>query len=254
MAVVLKSRDEIKAMREAGRVVAEVLQLLTAAVRPGVTSHQLDQIVRKEYARRGVRSPFLRYAPGDAPPYPATVCVSVNNEIVHGIPGSRQFKNGDIVSIDLGATVDGFVGDAALTVACGSVSEEARRLLRVTEEALWFGIRKARAGNHIGDIGAAIQEHAEANGYSVVREYVGHGVGRAMHEDPQIPNYGPPGKGPLLKKGMVIAIEPMVNIGACETKRMPERWTVVTQDGSLSAHFEHTLAITDGDAEVLTLP
>jgi len=254
MAVVLKSRDEIKAMREAGRVVAEVLQMLADAVRPGATSQQLDQIVRREYARRGVRSPFLHYAPGDAPPYPATVCVSVNNEIVHGIPGGRQFRNGDIVSIDLGATVDGFVGDAALTVPCGTISEEARRLVRVTEEALWRGIRNARAGNRVGAIGAAIQEHAEANGYTVVREYVGHGVGRAMHEDPQVPNYGPPGKGLPLKKGMVIAIEPMLNIGSSETKRMPDRWTVVTQDGSLSAHFEHTLAITEGDAEVLTLP
>lgn len=254
MAVVLKSRDEIKAMREAGRVVAEVLQLLAAAVRPGATSYHLDQIVRKEYARRGVRSPFLHYAPGGAPPYPATVCVSINNEIVHGIPNHRQFKDGDIVSIDLGATLEGFVGDAAITVPCGRVSQEAARLVRVTEEALWIGIRNARAGNRISDIGAAIQEFAESNGYSVVREYVGHGVGRAMHEDPQIPNYGPGGKGPLLKRGMVIAIEPMVNIGSCETKRMPDKWTVVTRDGSLSAHFEHTLAVADGDAEVLTLP
>jgi methionyl aminopeptidase len=254
MAVVLKSRDEIKAMREAGRVVAEVLQMLAAAVRPGATSRQLDQIVRREYARRGVKSPFLHYAPGGAPPYPATVCVSINNEIVHGIPNNRQFKDGDIVSIDLGATLDGFVGDAALSVPCGSVSAEAERLLQVTEEALWLGIGKARAGNRVGDIGAAIEDYAALHGYSVVREYVGHGVGRAMHEDPQVPNYGPPGKGTPLKKGMVIAIEPMLNIGDWRTKRMPDKWTVVTRDGSLSAHFEHTLAVTDGEAEVLTLP
>lgn len=254
MAVVLKSRDEIKTMREAGRVVAEVLRILAAEVRPGVSSRHLDQVVRREYARRGVIPTFLNYAPGGAPPYPATVCVSVNDEIVHGIPGNRTFREGDIVSIDLGATAAGFVGDAALTVPCGKISAEAKRLIRVTEEALWTGIRAARAGVHVGDLGAAIQEFAESHGYSVVREYVGHGVGRAMHEDPQVPNYGAPGKGPLLKKGMVIAIEPMVNIGDWRTKRMPDKWTVVTRDGSLSAHFEHTLAITESEAEVLTLP
>lgn len=254
MAVYIKSPNEIKLMREAGRVVAEVLQLLAAEVRPGVTSRQLDQIVRREYAQRGVVPTFLNYAPGGAPPYPATVCVSVNDEIVHGIPGDRVFKEGDIVSIDLGATVNGYVGDAAITVPCGAISAQAARLIEVTKEALWDGIRAARAGSRIGDIAAAVQCRAESNSYSVVRQYVGHGVGRSMHEDPQVPNYGKAGQGLRLKKGLVIAIEPMFNIGGWETRVLPDKWTVATRDGSLSAHFEHTLAITDGEAEVLTLP
>jgi methionyl aminopeptidase len=255
VAIILKSPDEVKAMRVAGRVVGQTLQILAAAVRPGATARQLDELVRKEYAKRGVTPTFLNYKVPGAPPYPATVCVSVNDEIVHGIPtDQRTFKEGDIVSIDLGATVDGFVGDAAITVPCGAVSEEAQRLMRVTEEALWAGIGAARAGNHIGDIGAAVQAVAERNRYTVVREYVGHGVGRRMHEDPQVPNYGSPGQGAKLRKGLVIAIEPMVNVGDWHTRRLPDNWTVATADGSLSAHFEHTLAVTDGDAEVLTLP
>lgn len=241
-------------MREAGRVVGQVLQTLAQAVRPGVTAKHLDQIVRKEYARRGVTATFLNYKVPGAPPYPATVCISVNDEIVHGIPGDRAFRDGDIISIDLGATLNGFVGDAAITVPCGTVSEAALSLIEVTRGALWAGIRASRAGNRIGDVSAAVQEHAESRGYSVVREYVGHGVGRVMHEDPQVPNYGAPGKGPLLKKGLVIAIEPMVNIGDWHTERLHDNWTVVTRDGSLSAHFEHTLAITEGDPDVLTLP
>lgn len=241
-------------MREAGRVVGQVLQTLAQAVRPGVTAKHLDQIVRKEYARRGVTPTFLNYKVPGAPPYPATVCISVNDEIVHGIPGDRAFQDGDIISIDLGATLNGFVGDSAITVPCGTVSEAALSLIEVTKGALWAGIQASRAGNRIGDVSAAVQEHAESRGYSVVREYVGHGVGRAMHEDPQVPNYGAPGQGPLLKKGLVIAIEPMVNIGDWHTKRLHDNWTVVTRDGSLSAHFEHTLAITEGDPEVLTLP
>ena len=242
-------------MRESGRVVGQVLQILAREVRPGVTAKHLDNVVRKEYARRGVTPTFLNYKLPGAPPYPATVCVSVNDEIVHGIPTTnRVFKEGDIVSIDLGATLNGFVGDAAMTVPCGSISDEAQQLIRVTEESLWAGIHAANAGAHMGDLSAAIQRHAESYGYSIVREYVGHGVGRAMHEDPQVPNYGTPGQGPLLKKGMVLAIEPMVNIGDWHTRRLGDNWTVATRDGSLSAHFEHTLAITDSEAEVLTLP
>lgn len=242
-------------MRNAGRVVGQTLRILADAVKPGVTAKQLDDLVRKEYAKRGVTPTFLNYKVPGAPPYPATVCISVNDEIVHGIPNEKRvFKEGDIVSIDLGATVEGFVGDSAITVACGKVSDEAQRLIKVTEESLWAGIRAARAGGHIGDIGAAVQEHAEKHGYGVVREYVGHGVGRNMHEDPQIPNYGVPGQGLKLKKGMVLAIEPMVNVGDWRTKRLPDNWTVATRDGSLSAHFEHTLAVTDDEPEVLTLP
>jgi methionyl aminopeptidase len=255
MAVEIKTSDEIRMMREAGRVVGQTLQILRESVRPGVTAKNLDDIVRKEYAKRGVTPTFLNYAVPGAPPYPATVCVSVNDEIVHGIPtNKRMFKSGDIVSIDLGATVNGWVGDSAITVACGKVSDEAQHLIEVTESALWAGIRASRAGARLGDIGAAVQEVAERNNYSVVREYVGHGVGRTMHQDPQVPNYGTAGHGEILRKGTVIAIEPMVNIGDWHTKRMPDKWTVVTRDGSLSAHFEHTLAITEGDPEVLTLP
>jgi methionyl aminopeptidase len=255
VAIILKSPDEIKSMRAAGRVVGQTLRILAEAVKPGVTARHLDELVRKEYAKRGVTPTFLNYKVPGAPPYPATVCVSVNDEIVHGIPtDSRVFKDGDIVSIDLGATLGGFVGDAAITVPCGKASEEALRLIKATEDALWAGIGAARAGNHIGDIGAAVEAVAEKNKYTVVREYVGHGVGRRMHEDPQVPNYGTPGQGPRLKQGLVIAIEPMVNLGDWHTRRLPDDWTVATADGSLSAHFEHTLAITDGEAEVLTLP
>jgi len=255
VAIILKSSDEIKAMRAAGRVVGQTLRILAEAVRPGVTARQLDEIVRKEYAKRGVTPTFLNYKVPGAPPYPATVCISVNDEIVHGIPTDRRvFKDGDIISIDLGATLDGFVGDSAITVPCGNASEEALRLIKATEEALWAGIGAAKEGNHIGDIGAAVEAVAEKNSYTVVREYVGHGVGRRMHEDPQVPNYGTPGQGPKLKRGLVIAIEPMVNAGDWHTRRLPDNWTVATADGSLSAHFEHTLAITDGEAEVLTLP
>jgi methionyl aminopeptidase len=255
LAVEVKSTDEIKTMREAGRIVAEVLQMLAAEVRPGVNIHRLDEIVREEYRRRNVIPTFLGYPHrGDKWDYPATVCVSINEQIVHGIPNDRVLQDGDIVSIDLGVTYKGFVGDTAMTVPCGNVSPEAMRLIETTKGALWEGIKLSRAGNHLGDVGHAIQNYAESRGYSVVREYVGHGVGRRMHEEPQVPNYGDPGKGRRLQKGWVIAIEPMVNIGTHETRVAPDRWTVSTADGSLSAHFEHTLAITDGDAEVLTLP
>ncbi len=249
MPIVVKSRDEIAIMRQAGRVVAEVLQLLVERLRPGIVEKELDEIVRREFARRGVEPTFLGYHG-----YPATVCVSVNDEIVHGIPGNREIQDGDVVSIDLGCTYKGFVADAALTVGVGNVSPEAQRLIDVTREALARGIAAARAGARVGAIGHAVQSYVESQGFSVVREYVGHGVGRQMHEDPQVPNYGSPDTGPLLRPGMVIAIEPMVNAGDWRTKRDSDNWTVRTADGSLSAHFEHTLAITEGDAEVLTLP
>jgi len=247
--VILKSREEIDIMREAGRHAAEVLQMLVEAVRPGQNVLELDRIVRREYKRRGVTPTFLGYQG-----YPATVCVSINDQIVHGIPRNRELKEGDVVSIDLGATYRGFVGDTAVTVACGKISPEAERLIRVTEEALRRGIAAAQPGAYIGDIGYAIQSYVESQGMSVVREYVGHGVGRAMHEEPQVPNYGRPGTGKQLRPGMVIAIEPMVNLGDWRTRKDSDGWTIWTADGSLSAHFEHTIAITEDGPEILTLP
>ena len=251
MPIILKSRDEIAIMRDAGRIVAEVLQILAERLRPGLVEKELDEIVRREFEKRKVIPVFLGYQG-----YPATVCVSVNDEIVHGIPGDREIAGGDVVSIDLGCVYKGFVADSAVTVGVGNVAPEAQRLIEVTREALNRGIGAARAGARLGQIGAAIQTYAEGEGFSVVREYVGHGVGRQMHEDPQVPNYvvGDPDTGPVLKEGMVIAIEPMVNAGDWRTKRDPDNWTVRTLDGSLSAHFEHTLAVRDGAAEVLTLP
>ncbi len=249
MPIVLKSRDEIATMRDAGRINSEVLQMLVERLRPGLVEKELDETVRKEFKRRNVIPAFLDYQG-----YPATVCVSVNDEIVHGIPGGREIMDGDVVSIDLGCIHKGFVADSAVTVAVGRASAEAKRLVGVTREALSRGIGAARAGARLGQIGAAIQSYVEGEGFFVVREYVGHGVGRQMHEDPQVPNYGNPDSGPILKEGMVIAIEPMVNVGDWRTKRDPDNWTVRTLDGSLSAHFEHTLAIREGEAEVLTLP
>ncbi len=238
-------------MREAGRVVGQTLQILVEATKPGVVVKELDKLVRKEYARRGVVPTFLGYA---EPPYPATVCISINEELVHGIPGNRVIKEGDLVSIDLGATYKGFVGDSALTFTVGEPTEEQQRLMDVTRESLWRGIRAAKAGVRLGVVSNTIGEYIESQGYGVVREYVGHGVGRAMHEDPQVPNYGPPDRGPVLRKGMVLALEPMVTVGDWHTKKHDDGWTVSTADGSLCAHFEHTIAITDGEAEVLTLP
>lgn len=238
-------------MREAGRVVGQTLQILVEATKPGVVVKELDKIVRKEYARRGVVPTFLGYA---QPPYPATVCISINEELVHGIPGNRVIKEGDLVSIDLGATYKGFVGDSALTFTVGEPTEEQQRLMDVTRESLWRGIRAAKAGVRLGVVSNTIGEYIESQGYGVVREYVGHGVGRAMHEDPQVPNYGPPDRGPVLRKGMVLALEPMVTVGDWHTKKHDDGWTVSTADGSLCAHFEHTIAITEGEAEVLTLP
>ena len=249
MPIVLKSADEIATMREAGRAVAEVLAILRQEIRPGLVLKKLDDIVRREFARRKVKPTFLGYHG-----YPARVCVSVNDEVVHAMPDSRVVREGDIVSMDLGATYKGFVGDAATTVPVGRIAPETERLLRVTEEALWEGIRAARAGARLGQVSAAIQAHAESNGFSVVREYVGHGIGREMHEEPQVPNFGLADRGPILKKGVVLAIEPMVTAGDWRTKKDSDDWTVRTLDGSLAAHFEHTIAITDGEAQVLTLP
>jgi len=249
MPIIIKSEEEIALVREAGRVVGQVLRMLAQEAKPGVKGKRLDKLVRKEFAARGVVPTFLGYMG-----YPASVCLSVNDEVVHGIPGDRELKDGDVLSIDLGATYKGFVGDAAMTIGIGRISDDAERLIKTTERALHKGIATAKAGVPLGAVSHAIQTEVEAEGFSVVREYVGHGVGRSMHEDPQIPNFGPADRGPILRKGMVLALEPMVNAGGWRTKRHDDGWTVSTLDGSLSAHFEHTIAITDGDAEILTLP
>jgi methionyl aminopeptidase len=247
--IIIKSDDEIAIMRHAGSVVGQTLQRLVEEVRPGVVVKDLDKVVRREFERHKVVPTFLGYHG-----YPATVCVSVNEEIVHGIPGKRVIQDGDIVSLDLGCTYRGFVADAALTVIAGTPKPGAQELVNVTKESLATGIREARSGNRLGQISSAIQAYIESHGFGVVREYVGHGVGRQMHEEPQVPNFGPADRGPLLKKGMVLALEPMVTVGDWRTRQLEDHWTVVTADGSLAAHFEHTIAITDGEAEVLTVP
>ena len=234
-------------MREAGRVVAATIQELVRNIRPGIKTKELDDIAYKEIRRHGAKPSFKGYLG-----FPASICVSINEEIVHGIPGSRIIKEGDIVSLDVGAIVEGFHGDSAVTVSIGEITLEIDHLIQDTEEALRKGIQFAKAGNRIGDISSAIQTFVEAKGYSIVSEYVGHGIGRALHEDPQVPNYGNPNKGLMLYEGMTIAIEPMVNIGGWETQKLNDNWTVITADGSLSAHFEHTILITKGHAEILT--
>ena len=234
-------------MREAGRIVAIVHDKLKKEIKPGITTGELDKIAVSIFQEHGARASFKGYRG-----FPASICTSVNEEVVHGIPGNRVLKEGDIVAIDAGAIYNGFQGDAAITVEVGKVSQEAHALAETTKGALEAGITMARAGAHLGDVSAAIQEYAESRNFSVVREYVGHGIGRDMHEDPQIPNYGTPGQGPILKKGMTLALEPMVNAGGWRTRVLDDNWTVVTADGSLSAHFEDTIAITDGEAEVLT--
>jgi len=246
--IIIKSPREIAIMREAGRVVAAVIEALTKAVVPGITTRELDEVAGKELKKHGAVSAFKGYHG-----FPALICTSINEEVVHGIPGNRMLKTGDIISLDVGAILDGFYGDAAVTLPVGKISAEAQRLIETTEGALQTGIAAARSGARLGDISAAIQSYVESKNFSVVREYVGHGVGRDLHEDPQIPNFGIAGEGPLLKKGMTLALEPMVNAGDWRTKVADNRWTVSTIDGRLSAHFEHTIAITDGSAEILTM-
>ena len=246
--VILKTDAEIEIMRRAGRIVGETLAEVSAMIRPGLDVAAIDASIARKYRRLGVTPTFKGYQG-----YPAVVCVSINEQLVHGIPAPRILQDGDLVSIDLGATVDGFVGDAAVTVGCGAIAPEAERLIAVTREALWAGIHAARVGVRKGDIGAAIQDVIEFAGYGLVRNYVGHGVGRAMHEPPQMPNYGRRGVGMLMRKGMVVALEPMVTLGSPETAVAQDGWTVSTTDGSLCAHFEHTLALRDGPADVLTL-
>ena len=242
-----RNAEEIAKMRKAGRVVAEMHQRIRERIRPGVTTRDLDKVGREVIERRHARSNFLGYHG-----FPAVICTSPNDVIVHGIPGKYRLQEGDIISIDCGAIVEGYHGDSAWTHPVGEISDEARRLLAVTEQSLWKGLAAMREGNRLSDISHAVQEVAEAAGFSVVREYVGHGIGTAMHEEPQVPNWGPPGKGIRLHAGHVFAIEPMVNAGGTETRLLDDGWTVVTADGSLSAHFEHTIAITDEGPEVLT--
>ncbi|HZP82526.1 MAG TPA: type I methionyl aminopeptidase [Chthonomonadaceae bacterium] len=250
--IILKSRAEIEKMRAAGRVVHKVLQETGKAVAPGVTTGELEDIASRIISESGGSSPFLGYAPVGHPPYPAWTCISVNEEIVHGIPGRRVLKEGDIVTIDCGVELNGYMADSAWTFPVGRVSPQTQRLLKVTEEALYKGIAQARPGHRISDISRAVQRHAESHGYSVVRELTGHGVGRSLHEEPQVPNYGTSGRHIFLECGMTFAIEPMVNAGRKDIKYLDDRWTIVTADRSLSAHFEHTVAITDKGMEILT--
>lgn len=246
--IILKSREEIVLMRQAGRITAAVLDTLARKVRPGMKTRELDVIASQEMRKYGAGSAFKGYRG-----YPAHICVSVQDELVHGIPGERVLAEGEIVSLDVGVIHQGFVGDAALTVGVGEISPQAHRLLAVTSGALEEGIQAARAGAHLGDISVAIQRYVEDAGFSVIREYTGHGVGRELHEDPLVPNFGLPGQGPVLAPGMTLALEPMVSAGGWRTRVAPNHWTVHTLDGSLSAHFEHTIAVTNGQAEVLTI-
>jgi len=243
--VIIKSDEEIEIMRKCGRILAAILDKLRAEVRPGIKTRQLDIIMAEESEKRGVIPSFKNYRS-----FPANICVSVNDEIVHGIPGERILQEGDIVSLDVGVKLDGFHTDAAITIGVGQINKDAEELISVTEGSLKSGIAQAISGAWVGDISFAIQHYVESKGFSVVREYTGHGVGRDLHEEPQIPNFVV-GKGPLLRKGMTLAIEPMVNAGDWHTKLAANQWTVLTIDGSLSAHFEHTIVITDSRAEIL---
>lgn len=246
--IILKTPDEVEVMAQASTVVAEALELVKKEVRAGVTTDELDRIAEEAIRARGAIPAFKGYRS-----YPKTLCASVNEQVVHGIPSKRKLKDGDIIGLDLGAIVGGFYGDSAVTVPVGQIDEKIARLVRVTEEALYLGIQQAVVGNRLTDISHAVQRHVEAAGYSVVTEFVGHGIGRQLHEEPQVPNYGKPGQGPRLQPGMVLAIEPMVNMGGSAVRVLDDRWTAVTADGSLSAHFEHTIAIQPtGPARILS--
>jgi len=245
--IIIKSLREIELLRKSNIIVAEVLKKLKGMITPGVTTKELDQVAEDWIRSRGGIPAFKGYRG-----YPATLCTSINEEVVHGIPSQRKLKEGDIISIDVGVNFKGYFGDAAMTFPVGEIDEEAKRLMEVTEKALWIGIHEAKLGNRLYDISYAIQTWVEGHGFSVVRDFVGHGIGRDLHEEPQIPNFGSPHQGPRLEKGMVFALEPMVNEGTYEVKVLQDGWTVVTSDGKRSAHFEHSIAITDGEAEVLS--
>lgn len=243
----LKNANQLDRMRNAGRIVGETLALVRELAKPGITTLELDRKAEEYIRAQGAIPAFKGYGG-----FPATLCTSVNEQVVHGIPSLRSLKSGDIISIDCGAVIDGYFGDAALTLPIGEVGEDLQKLLTVTEESLMLGIAQAKLGNRLYDISHAVQTHVEANGLSVVRDYVGHGIGKAMHEDPQIPNFGKPGRGPRLEVGMALAIEPMVNMGTYEVQTLKDHWTVVTKDSRPSAHFEHTVAITENGPEILT--
>lgn len=245
--IICKSKAEIDIMREAGRIVALTHKELQTAVRPGITTAELDDIAERFIRKHGAKPSFKGYGG-----FKGSVCTSVNEELVHGIPGKRKLNEGDIISIDIGAEVEGYHGDSAWTYGVGQISQENQHLLDVTEKSLFEGLAQAKPDARLTDISHAIQVYVEAAGYSIVREYVGHGIGRDLHEDPQIPNFGPPGRGPRLKPGMVLAIEPMVNAGKRYVRTLADDWTVVTVDGSMCAHFEHTIAITEDGYEILT--
>ena len=251
----LKSGPELDRMREAGRHVGEILLTLREHAKPGVTTGELNRIASREIERRSLNSSFLGYAPGGAPPYPAVVCTSLNEEIVHGIPGDREVKEGDLLKLDFGAVYGGFHGDSAVTITIGDEAlfdSHTRRLVGVTRKSLYAGIEKLVVGNRLGDVSHAVEMTIEKAGFAVVRDFVGHGIGRRLHEEPQIPNFGRAGRGPRLRVGMVVAIEPMVNLGTHEVAMREDGWTAATADGQLSCHFEHTVAITDNGPEVLT--
>ena len=248
MGISIKTADEIKKMRTAGQLTKRVLDLLETKITPGVTTKELDSIANAYITENGGVPSFLGYNG-----FPASICASVNNEVIHGIPCMKKLRSGDIVSIDVGVIADGYHGDAARTFLCGTCSEEAVKLVRVTEQSFFEGMKLARHNNHLFFVSKAIQAYAEANGFSVVRDYCGHGIGSELHEDPSVPNYKPSGRGPRLIRGMTLAIEPMINAGTHEIKVLPDKWTVVTKDGKLSAHYENTFLITDGEPEILTL-
>lgn len=245
--IILKSKEEVDKIAKASRIVAESLGAVRAYLKPGMTTKELDLFVEKQIRERGGIPAFKGYRN-----YPATLCISVNEEVVHGIPSDKVIQEGDIVGLDLGAIYEGFYGDSAVTVAVGEVGPEAKRLIEVTEASLYAGIEQAREGSRLSDISYAVQSHVEQAGFSVVTDFVGHGIGRALHEEPQIPNFGPPGRGPRLREGMVLAIEPMVNMGKAAVRVLDDRWTAVTADGSLSAHFEHTIAVTKEGPVILS--
>lgn len=248
MAIIVKSPRQIALMREAGKITAGARSIARQAIAAGVTTAEIDKEVYNFITKSGATPSFLNYGG-----FPGSACISVNEELIHGIPGKRIVRKGDIVSVDVGAKIHGFHGDCAGTYPCGEVSEETKRLIAVTRQSFFEGIKYAKAGNRLGDISAAIQEYVERHGYSIVREYVGHGIGSDLHEEPSVPNYGRAGRGPRLVKGMTLAVEPMVNMGAAAIRVLDDEWTVVTRDGSLCAHYENTILITDGEPEILTM-
>jgi methionyl aminopeptidase len=251
--IIIRSKREIDCLRRSNRIVAAVFREVKKMVSPGVTTKELDREAERLIRSLGGIPAFKGYKPpGYRSAFPASMCVSVNEEVVHGIPGARKLQEGDIVSLDVGVLLDGYYGDAAMTLPVGTISEEAKRLIEVTERALYVGIEKAKVGNRLSDISHVIQAYAEEQGFSVVRDFVGHGIGKSLHENPQIPNFGPPDQGPRLREGMIFALEPMINAGSWQVTRLGDEWTIVTADGRLSAHFEHSIALTDGDPEILS--